>query len=115
MLWQRRAALAATLLLLALSLTGAAASAQTTATFSYDSEPGDYIGQGQSATFTQADGLFTFTRNFDNGVSMDFDGTERWSVDFAAPNEAELTPGYYPDAERFPFQSFRASRPLDVR
>ncbi len=71
------------------------------------SDPGDYIGQGQSYLFMAADGTFTATRNFDNGVSLSFntpDWSEWWYLDFAAPDAAELTPGVYTGAMRFPFQ-----------
>lgn len=82
-------------------------------TFSYDSEPGDFIGQGGSATWTEADGDWDVRRNFDNGVSLSFDEVpfpgSRWDLDFAAPDDAELTAGSYLDAERFGFQS--AGRP----
>ena len=77
------------------------------ATFlSLDSQPGDYIGQGQQQTLTTVDGSFTATRNFDNGVSVSFNGgTQFWSLDFAAPNAAALAVGTYEGATRFPFQS----------
>src|SRR5207248_1355936 len=34
------------------------------------SQPGDYIGQGQSYAYTPQTGTFTVSRNFDNGVSI---------------------------------------------
>ena len=71
-----------------------------------DSEPGDSVGGGIQQTFTEADGAFTGSRNFDNGVSIDFNGPGHfWGLDFAAPNQADLIPGPYEDATRFPFQS----------
>ncbi|HZZ92511.1 MAG TPA: VCBS repeat-containing protein [Usitatibacter sp.] len=47
------------------------------------------------------------SRNFDNGVSFDIDGTggQWWSLDFAAPGNAPLTPGVYPVAARYTSQS----------
>lgn len=81
------------------------AGAQTT--FTYDSDPGDFIGQGGSATWTDAEGTWNVSRNFDNGISFSFDetgGPSFWNLDFAAPGEVELTAGSYPNAERFPFQ-----------
>lgn len=69
------------------------------------SQPGDYIGQGQLYLFTIADGVFTSTRNFDNGVSVTLHTSDFWDTDFAAPDSAPLTPGIYNNAQRFPFQS----------
>lgn len=77
-------------------------------TFMYDSQPGDFIGGGGSATWTDAEGRWTVRRNFDNGVSLFFTedgGPSFWSLDFAAPGEVEITPGFYDNAEKFPFQS----------
>ena len=41
---------------------------------SFDSEAGDFIGAGMQFTFTLADGTITASRNFDNGVRIDFRG-----------------------------------------
>lgn len=68
------------------------------------SEEGDYVGQGQSLTFTDLDGTFDGTRNFDNGVTVDFSGAESWGVDFAAAGDVDLTLGLFEGATRFPFQ-----------
>lgn len=71
------------------------------------SRPGDYIGAGGNWLHTPADGSFTATKNFDNGVSLRFDGGAAvwWMVDFAAPQNAPLTPGTYDLATRYPFQA----------
>jgi VCBS repeat-containing protein len=80
------------------------------------SQPGDYIGQGRTYSFGAGSGTFTASRNYDNGVSLSYTstgGSEWWYLDFAAPNNQTLTPGYYGGAARFPFQS--ANQPgLDV-
>jgi VCBS repeat-containing protein len=78
------------------------------------SEPGDYIGQGQTYSYTPATGTFYANRNFDNGVSIFYaGGGHNWHLDFAAPFSAALTPGFYANATRWPFQD--ASVPgLDV-
>src|SRR5205823_509783 len=69
------------------------------------SQPGDYIGQGQSYAYTPQTGTFTVSRNFDNGVSISYSGGGHWwYLDFAAPFDATLTPGYYANATRWPFQ-----------
>jgi hypothetical protein len=83
-----------------------ACSQASAATYLYfNSEPGDYIGGGQEQTWTEDDGVFFISRNFDDGVSVDFNGTDRWGLDFAAPGNVELSVGPYENAERFPFQS----------
>lgn len=74
-----------------------------TGTLHYESEPGDYIGQGETRTYTEADGKFITFRTFDNGVNVNF-ADAWWSLSFAAPFEAELTAGFYPNAQRHPFQ-----------
>lgn len=88
------------------------ASAVTLTSLKLNSQPGDYIGQGLSKTFTPADGTFTAQKNFDNGVSIRFSGNKPgvwWDLDFAAPGNALLVPGKYLGAARYPFQS--ASQP----
>jgi len=50
------------------------------------------------------DGTFTVSRNFDNGVELDFDGEDFWTADFAAAGNVPLTVGVYSGAVRFPFQ-----------
>jgi uncharacterized delta-60 repeat protein len=72
------------------------------------SEPGDFIGQGLTYDFDPTTALFQARPNFDNGVSLSVDPPAPgsfWFLDFAAPNEALLTPGTYLDAMRFPFQA----------
>jgi hypothetical protein len=76
-----------------------------TATLHYESEPGDYIGIGETHTYTEADGTFAINQNYDNGVNVIFYNIgEYWNLNFAAPYEAELSVGYYPNAQRWPFQ-----------
>src|SRR5207248_7553975 len=55
------------------------------------SQTGDYIGQGQSYSYTPQTGTFMVNRNFDNGVSIFYSGSgHTWSLDFAAPFDATL-------------------------
>lgn len=68
------------------------------------SQPGDYIGQGGLYLYTTADGVFTPTENYDNGVNVTLQTSDLWDFDFAAPNSALLTAGVYENAQRFPFQ-----------
>jgi len=88
----------------------AAAQAQVTS-LSLTSDPGDFIGGGQTTFLTPADGSFSASKNFDNGVSIDFFGQAGvfWLLDFAAPNSQLLTVGSYTGGARFPFQA--ASQP----
>src|SRR5262249_102733 len=70
------------------------------------SQPGDYIGQGQTYSYTPQTGTFMVNRNFDNGVSIYYSGGGHWwNLDFAAPFDATLTPGTYANATRWPFQA----------
>ena len=71
----------------------------------FDSQPGDPIGGGRKFTLTPVDGSITTTRNFSNGIRIDFDGSTFWYLNFAAPNQAPITPGLYEGATRWPFQS----------
>jgi len=66
-------------------------------------QPGDYISPGL-LLLTVADGTFTPSRNYDNGVSIAVQTSDSWELDFAAPNKTPLTPGAYENAQRFPFQ-----------
>jgi len=80
----------------------------------YTSSDESYVGGGDTVTITPAEGFeFYVFRNFDNGVGFyindfatnpDFQQTQFWFVDFAAPFDAELTPGFYAGATRWPFQ-----------
>lgn len=72
-----------------------------------NSDPGDFVGQGQFTFLTPADGSFSAQQNFDQGVSVSFFGQPGifWFLDFAAPNNQLLTVGTYTGAARFPFQS----------
>jgi hypothetical protein len=91
-------------LLVVLLLPGASA-AQTTA-LDLNSQEGDYIGAGIHQTFGPTDGTFTVFRNFNNGVAISFNGGPHWwNLNFAAPNNATLTPGVYDGATRWPFHS----------
>ena len=72
------------------------------------SKPGDYIGGGQNYSYTLTDGDFHASRNFDGGVSLSFttpNFEHFWDLDFAAPANAPLKPGWYFGAVRFPFQA----------
>jgi PKD repeat protein len=69
------------------------------------SEAGDYIGQGQTLTYTQGNALLSVTA--DGGLlSVRVQGNQNWSGSFKAMDTlSELTPGYYPNLGRFPFHN----------
>jgi hypothetical protein len=72
-----------------------------------NSDPGDFIGLGQSLFLTPADGTFNATTNFDSGVSVSLFGPVHfWFLDFSAAGNVPLTVGTYTGATRFPFQVF---------
>src|SRR5687767_11264851 len=96
-------------LALVLLLLAASAEAQTGTTALYfDSQPGDYIGQGIQRTWTETDLAFSATASGDRSrVTISANGptfSTRWSLDFAAPQGVPLTPGVYEYATRYPFQ-----------
>lgn len=80
----------------------AQAMAETETYFSYASQPGDYIGQGQTATLT-APTEFTIGGTA-GSLSFSADtGSESWDVTLAAPRGEQLTTGVYENAARAPF------------
>ncbi|HKU26288.1 MAG TPA: Calx-beta domain-containing protein [Candidatus Sulfotelmatobacter sp.] len=69
------------------------------------SQPGDYIGQGITQTFTPADGTFSVS-NTSNTVSVSFhnaDYSQFWSLNFATPNK--FGGGEFDSAQRASFRS----------
>jgi len=92
---------------LALATCGSA-EAQTTALY-FDSQPGDFIGQGLERTWTPADLTFRVLASSPSTIWIRADnfpsGSVWWDLNFAAPANAVLTPGTYEDAIRYPFQS----------
>lgn len=104
-------------LLVAVLVCVAPSSAQTPVTsFSFVSQAGDYIGQGQTRTLLPPVWTFGAAKNFDGGVSITLRGAtpgDFWFLDFAAPGDVPLVPGTYLLATRFPFQA-PTSPGLDV-
>jgi hypothetical protein len=67
---------------------------------------------GKTATIALTRPLLLANRNFDNGVSMSYNGPlpglmtdGRWALDFAAADSAVLAVGSYVGAMRYPFQT----------
>ena len=84
--------------------TPAAAATESETYLSYVSMPGDYIGQGRSATLA-APTQFTI-RGTAGSVTVSADtGSEWWDVTLAAPTGQQLTTGSYENATRAPFNS----------
>lgn len=72
----------------------------------FNSQLGDYIGGGKEQSWSTTDGEFTASKNFSNGVIVNFNGgMSWWALNFAAPNNEILKPGPYENAARHPFQS----------
>jgi hypothetical protein len=73
-----------------------------------NSQPGDYIGQGLQQRYTSADGLFTVTANYSNGVAVSFhtpDYSHWWNLDFGPPSSHTFAINQYEGAQRFAFHS----------
>ena len=72
----------------------------------FDSQPGDYIGGGIKQTLTPNDGTFTLSGNTaSNIVTVHFQSSTWWDLNFAAPSGQIIQQGAYENATRSPFQS----------
>jgi len=89
-------------------LFSAVASAATPQTFlTLISQPGDYIGQGITQTFTPADGSFSVSNTADT-VSISFNTSnfsQFWYLDFGSPSTVKFGRGEYDGAQRTAFRS----------
>lgn len=69
------------------------------------SDPGDYVGGGQTRTYTQANAVMNVSVS-GRDVSVSIDGNEWWSGNFAGMSSLEqLQPGYYGGLRRYPFHN----------
>jgi hypothetical protein len=100
------------------SATGPTRGSSATTYLDVHSDPGDYIGAGESHRYTLEDSVWT--ARADLGVMeprhitislRPIDNSFRWwwNLDLAAPTGQPLKPGTYDNARRWPFQS--ASQP----
>jgi hypothetical protein len=65
------------------------------------SDPGDYIGAGQSYNYTQANALIALTAS-EGHLSVRIDGDERWLGEFQAPGTpTQLQRGAFANLERY--------------
>lgn len=95
---------------LALVIAGLAAApcASADALYSYTSEPGDYIGAGQSKVYTSAEASIGVTGTAQSLVMSVNSGVDRWRIDLAAPRGQSFQPGRYYFAERSSFRTGRS-------
>jgi uncharacterized repeat protein (TIGR01451 family) len=69
------------------------------------SQAGDFIGRGATATYTKANALLNLSVT-DNRVTVGVGGDQNWSGDFVTMNSlSQLQPGYYADLRRYPFHN----------
>jgi hypothetical protein len=110
MLWRRRVLAAALSLTAAVGglLVAGTAHAQTVATgsLSFSGEPGDYISQGKSYSYSTSHGdalAVSSSTGSTVSISVNAYNGDWWSLDFDAPGTAVLAPGTYTGAHRYPF------------
>ena len=84
------------------------ASGSTPASGNYvylQSDVGDYIGQGQTYTYTPAVATLSVTANAGH-LAIGVNGTKQWTGDFQTMNTlTQLQPGYYAGLQRYPFNN----------
>jgi hypothetical protein len=80
-----------------------AAALQTHSFLSLVSQPGDWVGGGQTYLFTPATGTFSATSDGNRASLAIWEPSGYWSLVLAAPAGQPLLPGVYPDAQRAPF------------
>ena len=84
--------------------TRGAASTPVTA-YSYSSAPGDWVGQGQSNTYTSPGTTFAMSGTAGYLRLYMTTSTENWTVTLAAPLGSQLSPGTYTGAQRAAFRT----------
>lgn len=83
----------------------------------FNSEQGDYIGQGQERTYHSGDFTINAYRNYYNGVGFSISGTswrDYWNLNFSAIGRVELEAGLYDNATRFPFSDYYGAHGLSL-
>lgn len=95
---------------LALAVAGLAAAPAALAETSYSfvSETGDYIGQGQTRSYTGADSTIAVSGNAEQLELSVRRGSDNWRIELGAPRGQRLQPGRYYFAERSPFRTGRS-------
>jgi len=70
-----------------------------------NSDVGDFIGQGQTFTYTPETATITLSTN-QGHLTLNVSGAQGWHADFQTMNTlSQLQPGYYPDLMRYPFHN----------
>jgi hypothetical protein len=70
-----------------------------------ESQPGDFIGQGQTFTYTKANAQLSISGSGGH-FAISVNGNEFWSGDFQAMSSiGQLQFGYYGDLQRYPFHN----------
>ncbi len=70
-----------------------------------NSDAGDYIGQGQTYTYTPETATTTLSTN-QGHLTVAVSGAQGWNGDFQTMYTlSQLAPGYYPDLQRYPFHN----------
>src|SRR5450759_384494 len=84
----------------------APSSTPATGNFIYlKSDVGDYIGQGQTYTYTPATAVLSVSGNGGH-LSVGVNGNTWWNGNFQTMNTiSQLQPGYYPGLQRYPFNN----------
>ena len=73
---------------------------------SMTSQPGDFVGNGQAYTFGGTITAKVLSGGFANTVEIDISSPgQSWTLDLAAPNQAQLVPGIYTGATRWPIEA----------
>ena len=82
-----------------------ASSSGTPTNIHLQSDVGDYIGQGRSYQYTQADAIITVSSG-GRLFHVQVNGDEGWTGDFVVPNSlTQIEPGVYTGLTRYPFHN----------
>jgi hypothetical protein len=83
-----------------------AGSTPATGNFAYfASDAGDFIGQGQTYTYTPANATIAVSSS-GGRLTVSVDGAQDWVAEFQTMNAiTRVQPGYYPDLSRFPLHN----------
>lgn len=76
----------------------------------YQSSRGDYVGAGQSNSYTLTHSQYTAvidSAQAELQFNMPFNGSTSWNVTLEAPAGQQLVPGLYVQTARWPFQPFQ--------
>ena len=76
--------------------------------FSYTSEPGDYVGDGGSNSFTPENTTISISGKANSVTISVSSGAGWWNIILAAPVGEELRPSVYYNGERASFKTGRA-------